>query len=65
METNYTVLVIGCLKHEEIADRYFKLANIYWNDSLKNTIFCTDQITNYQRSFSPTIVSETISSFAN
>ena len=39
METNYTVLVIGCLKHEEIADRYFKLANIYWNDSLKIQYF--------------------------
>lgn len=65
MNTDYSVLVIGCKKHEEIAERYFELANIYWNNSIEKTIFCTDVVTDYQLSFTKRIVAETSNSFAN
>ena len=64
MVDDYSILVIGCMKHEEIAERYFELAKIYWPDSLDNTIFCTDVVTDYQRSFSKKIVFDTTNSFA-
>lgn len=65
MTINYSVLVIGCKKHEEIAERYFKLAKKFWSNSLENTIFCTDIITEYQRNFAPMVVFDNSDSFAN
>lgn len=51
MANNYSVLVIGCKKHEEIADRFFKLSCIFWPEMLESVVFCTDQITLFQTSF--------------
>lgn len=58
MINNYSVLVIGCKKHEEIADRFFKLSNIFWPEMLESVIFCTDQITPFQELFPTTAVVE-------
>lgn len=66
MNESYSILVIGCKKHEQIADRYYKLANIFWPSSLKETVFCTDTITDFQKSFSNgKIISDNSGSFAN
>lgn len=50
---SYSALVLGCNKHNEIAKKYFALANKFWPESLNRTIFCTD------------IVSDDIHSFCN
>lgn len=54
----YSVLVVGCKKHEEIADRFFKLAFLHWPEILGNIVFCTDTISSFQESFPATIIDE-------
>lgn len=48
---NYSVLVLGCRKHEQIAKKYFELAKLFWKESLTDTIFCTDITTDFQKTF--------------
>lgn len=64
MNISYSVLIIGCAKHEIIAKKYFELAKMFWGDSLNKTIFCTDKITDYQSRFPCEIVEETSENFA-
>lgn len=64
MINDYSVLVLGCKKHEEIADRFFKLADIFWPEILEKVMFCTDEMSYFQKSFSRnSIVEESSSSF--
>ena len=65
MNCDFSILVIGCKKHEQIANRYYALANKFWPDSIKNTLFCTDEITDYQVEFTGgKIVSDDSNHFA-
>ena len=51
MDNRFSVLIVGCKKHEEIAKRFYNLIDIFWKDIKENTVFCTDQFDDYQKSF--------------
>ena len=51
---SFTTLVIGCKKHEEIANRFFSLMKKYWPEAMENVFFCTDSSTSLSKDF-PTI----------
>ena len=64
MLNNFSVLIIGCKKHEQIAKRSFDLIDIFWKDIKGSITFCTDSIDEYQNNFSGgKIVEETSGSY--
>ena len=60
MQNKFSVLIIGCKKHEQIAKRSLDLIDIFWKDIKDRIIFCTDEADDYQKAFSNSkIVEET------
>jgi len=39
---NYSVLIAGCQKNEDIAQRMLELISIHWKQSINNIVVCTD-----------------------
>ena len=51
MGDNFSTLVIGCKKHEQVAESFFLLTNKNWPELLSNLFFCTDEISDFQKEF--------------
>jgi len=65
MSYKSTAIVVGCKKHEQIAKRFFDLANIYWPEIAQSSFFCTDEYSEFQNGFCHgSIVVETTNNYA-
>lgn len=66
MKPDSAILVLGCKKHEETAQRMFALLSLYWKRAYTSAWLCTDETDPYLESIAPKrIVSEPNGSFAD
>ena len=65
MSNGFSVLVIGCKKHEQIANRFYKLVERFWPEIINSTIFCSDELSDYQKEFAKRYVVEKEKSYSD
>ena len=53
MKNELSILVLGCLKHEQIAQRMFALLSMYWKEAYESALLCTDEADPYLENIAP------------
>lgn len=65
MDELFSVLIVGCKKHEQIAERSFKLIKKFWPEILDKIYFCTDETTEFQKKFTNNVICGKNNDFSN